>query len=200
MRDNHYQHIKRFYSLIAKLYANFLKISKSFQREIKSALPYIKGKNVLEIGIGTGYLASIYTQKYTGVGIDISTNMLKIAKQNIKSHTFFLIKANAEYLPFPNSLFDTVIATYVFSSIKNIEKVLREIKRVLKNRGRVVIVDVCFPSDGNIKGIMLVRFWKLLGDIIRDIPIYLNKEEFRIIFKKEFAKSKTVHIIVAEKV
>ncbi|NIP97768.1 MAG: class I SAM-dependent methyltransferase, partial [Akkermansiaceae bacterium] len=43
-------------------------------------------------------------------------------------------------------------------------------RRVLKPGGRLVMVDVNFPRDGNWRGTLLAQGWKAAGDLIRDVP------------------------------
>jgi ubiquinone/menaquinone biosynthesis C-methylase UbiE len=57
-----------------------------------------------------------------------------------------------------------------FSGYPDGKQALREMRRVLAEEGRLVMVDVNFPADGNIAGRMLAKFWKASGDLIRDVP------------------------------
>lgn len=92
----------------------------------------------IEIGIGTGIFAPF--SKIT-IGIDPAINMLKIARRR----KIEVVQAVGEAIPFRNEVFDFVITITTLPFLRNVESVLEEIKRVLKNRGRIVIVDV--PKD-----------------------------------------------------
>lgn len=95
------------------------------------------GMNVLEIGCGTGY----YTKELEKTGakitaIDISPDLLEVAKSNVKSdHVIFMID-NAYHMSLGDETFDTVVGISVLHHLE-IEKALKEIYRVLKPGGTI---------------------------------------------------------------
>lgn len=96
---------------------------------LKKAVPEGKG---LEIGVGTGRFAKPLK---ISIGIDPSENMLKIAeKRGIKA-----IPGNAEDLPFSDNEFDFVLIAFTICFADNIDKLIKEAKRVLKDNGRIII-------------------------------------------------------------
>jgi len=188
-----YEKIERFYSGFAKIYDGLLKILPGLKKEIKTSLPWLKGE-ILEIGVGTGYLASLYSQ---GVGMDISKGMLERARKRL-GEDFSLVRANAEELPFKDSSFDTVVSTFTLSSVKNIKKAIKEMRRVLKNRGRLVLVDVWAPEEKGFTTWFFLFMWRVLKDIIRPFSV-IEKQGFKILYIKTLSKGKTVSILVGEK-
>jgi len=97
---------------------------------LKKVVPN-KGEG-LEIGVGTGRFASRLGIKY---GADPSENMLIIAKKRgIDVH-----HAQGERLPFDSLVFDYVAIIITLCFVKDPIKVLIEAKRVLKNRGKVIV-------------------------------------------------------------
>jgi len=113
-------------------------------RALRKVVPK-KGEG-LEIGVGTGRFASRLGIKY---GVDPSENMLKISKKRgIDVH-----HAQGERLPFDSLVFDYVAIIITLCFVKDPIKVLIEAKRVLKNRGKVIvgIID---------KGSFLGRFYQ----------------------------------------
>jgi ubiquinone/menaquinone biosynthesis C-methylase UbiE len=97
---------------------------------LKKVVPK-KGEG-LEIGVGTGRFASRLGIKY---GVDPSENMLKIAKKRgIEVH-----RAKGERLPFDSPAFDYIAIIITLCFVKDPIKVLVETKRVLKDRGRVIV-------------------------------------------------------------
>ncbi|MDO8574895.1 MAG: methyltransferase domain-containing protein [bacterium] len=99
------------------------------------------GKKVLEVGCGTG----IFTEKLATTGaeifaIDISSDLLSKAENRIKSSKVTFKEADLEALPFEEGAFDCVVGVSVLHHV-NIEKALREIKRVLKKPGIMVFSE-----------------------------------------------------------
>jgi len=88
-----------------------------------------KAANALEVGCGSGLLQDI-TDRY--VGIDLS----------LSAHRFFrrpFAQASATQLPFADDTFDVVWSIWVLEHVTNPEKALKEIRRVVKDRGYVLL-------------------------------------------------------------
>lgn len=115
----------------------------------------------LDLCCGTGKISKLI--KYPNIelyGIDISENMISIAKKEIKNATFFL--GDATKLPFNNEYFDVVITGWGLRNINNLEKAIDEIYRVLKNGGRFVSLDMGKPKNIIIKNL----FWFYMKHIV----------------------------------
>lgn len=107
------------------------------------------GENVLDIGCGTGTLA-IAAKRQVGergmvCGVDASPQMVARAVKKGRKAQLDVDFRNAavEGLPFPNSQFDVVLSTLMLHHLpgKLREECAREIRRVLKPGGRVLIID-----------------------------------------------------------
>lgn len=96
---------------------------------------------VLDNGCGNGFLFEIgrETQRFGGtvVGIDISTGMLEKARQ----HHHRLVRGDSTRLPFADASFDTVFARALLHHLPDPEQGVREILRVLKPGGELVVLD-----------------------------------------------------------
>ncbi len=109
---------------------------------------YLRGK-ILDLGTGTGTILRIiaklstsYTQLF---GVDLSMRMLKKAQEVKKD--IRLVNANLLSLPFFDNSFDTIIMCFSFYWVLDKEKLLDEIKRVLKFKGRFVLIEEDFYSS-----------------------------------------------------
>jgi 2-polyprenyl-3-methyl-5-hydroxy-6-metoxy-1,4-benzoquinol methylase len=95
-------------------------------------------KKILEIGCGQGFNTYILSKDKinTVTGIDLSNTDIKIAKKRYPGVDFRIM--NAERLAFKGNKFDKVIALQILEHVDNLDKVLSEIARVLKLKGKLV--------------------------------------------------------------
>lgn len=103
------------------------------------------GESVLDVGCGTGaFLEALASEVPRGLhaGVDLSEDMLAVAHRRL-GPGFRLGQAHAEALPFEDAVFDVVVSTNVFHFVRHPRKSLRELHRVLKPAGRIVITDWC---------------------------------------------------------
>ncbi|WP_422361397.1 class I SAM-dependent methyltransferase [Reichenbachiella sp.] len=140
------QHIDRTYNNVADLYADTFKDIKVRQDEytwIKKHIPKEKPKKVLDIGCGNGaLLRELRNDIEQGVGIDISENLLKHAtKSNAEFDNLEFKKIDGPKLNFPSEEFDLVISLLSFRYL-DWDPIMKEIERVLKSEGKLIIVDM----------------------------------------------------------
>ena len=98
-----------------------------------------KTSTILEIGCGQGFNTQILAKnkKNDVIGIDLSKDEIKIARKRYKTVRFEVM--NAENLKFKDNTFDKIYAIQILEHVDNLSKVLDEISRVLKPRGKVII-------------------------------------------------------------
>jgi len=113
--------------------------AKRIDKYRKVLCSYSEGKT-LEVGIGTGLNFGFYSSLISLTGIDWSGKMLEKCKENAKGRTK-LLQMDARDLKFENESFDSVVATFVLSSSDTPEKVIKEMERVCKKGGKVLILD-----------------------------------------------------------
>jgi ubiquinone/menaquinone biosynthesis C-methylase UbiE len=188
------------YSKYGILYDCFVKLFPIWKSWIKVVLPYIVGPRVLEASFGTGYLLMQYARHYETYGIDYNHTMIEIARRNLtrKGIQADLQLANVEQLPFPVDYFDTIVNTMAFSGYPNGRRAMAELFRVLKEGGRLLIVDFNYPSNRNRLGYWLTKLMESAGDTIRDIPKII--QEFPLEYtEKEIGGFGSVHLYIAKK-
>ena len=114
-------------------------------RETLKRLDINPSDRLLDIGCGTGSLLQAISQKHPSVnliGLDISREMLKVAcNKQIGKCNF--ITGQVQFLPFHSNSFDVVVSCNAFHYWRSPESCLKEILRVLKPKGRIIITDWC---------------------------------------------------------
>src|SRR5262245_23028457 len=110
-----------------------------------------KGR-VLEVGVGTGLSLPTYGRHLEIVGIDLSPDMLEKARERVAAegldNVSDLHEMDAGDLQFPDASFDTVVAMYVMTVVPDPEKVMRELCRVCRPGGEVIIVNHFSAEEG----------------------------------------------------
>src|SRR2546423_9365813 len=107
------------------------------------------GDRVLEVGVGTGINVDLYPADCAVTGIDLSSSMLEKARERVARkgvRNVRLLQMDAASLKFADDSFDIVYAPYVISVVPDPVAVTREMRRVCRPGGRIVIVNH-FRSD-----------------------------------------------------
>ncbi len=107
---------------------------------------------VLEVGVGTGLSLPSYGRHLEIVGIDLSPDMLEKARQRVANegldNVAGLYEMDAGHLTFSDNSFDTVVAMYVMTVVPEPERVMRELARVCKPGGEVILVNHFSQEEG----------------------------------------------------
>jgi ubiquinone/menaquinone biosynthesis C-methylase UbiE len=107
---------------------------------------------LLEIGAGTGLNFRHYPPGARGVATELSGEMLKHARRKTERPPgVALVQCRAERLPFADGAFDAACAALVFCSVESPQDAFRELRRVVRAGGRVVLLEHVRP-DGVLTG------------------------------------------------
>jgi phosphatidylethanolamine/phosphatidyl-N-methylethanolamine N-methyltransferase len=138
------------------------------RREAFKYLDRRPDQKILEIGVGPGSTLEFYPPCTEFVGIDISGAMIakareKAAKLNSGSCFEFHVM-DAAHLEFPDDYFDAVMSAYVITTVQDPHRVCREILRVVKPGGQIIVVNHTRGQNGS--------YWNRLEDILA--PVFVR--------------------------
>lgn len=143
-------------------------IDKLWRKKAVKLLKSIQPKQLLDIATGTGdfALACLKLNPDKITGIDISTEMLavgreKIAKKNLQDK-IELFEGDSEDIQFDDNSFDAITVAFGVRNFENLEKGLKEMNRVVRPGGKVVILEFSKPKKFPVKQLYNFYFFNIL--------------------------------------
>lgn len=159
----------------AKVYDHsmFSKHAKKLYPKILDTVIKTDSLEILDLGCGTGELMKLLLEnndRYQLTGIDLSSKMIEIANEKLANRVKLVI-GDSENLPFDDNSFDLVYCNDSFHHYVEVEQVIKEISRVLKKDGYLIIGDLYQTA--------LIR--KIFNFLLRfnnegDVHVYSKKE------------------------
>lgn len=105
----------------------------------------LPGRDVLEVGVGTGLALPNYLPSKRVTGIDLSAEMLAVARKRVASrgvtNVVGLHEMDAEATTFPDASFDVAVAMFVASVVPHPRALLAEMRRVVRPGGNLVFIS-----------------------------------------------------------
>ncbi|MGH1348816.1 MAG: class I SAM-dependent methyltransferase [Nannocystales bacterium] len=128
---------------------------------------------LLEVGVGTGLNLPYYSPRLHATAVDLSPRMVEQARHRAEQlglEVSFL-EANVHVLPFEDGTFDRVISTFVFCDITDPVGGLRELARVCRPDGQILLLEHVRP-EGRLAGWLADAFDPVL---FRVLGIHVNR-------------------------
>lgn len=147
-----------------------LNIDKGWRTKVVNLVKKEKPSNILDVATGTADLA-IALGKAINVdvtGLDISAGMLEVGKQKVAKQNLTHVKlvlGDGENLPFEKETFDAVTVAFGVRNFENLEKGIRDIYRVIKPGGQLVVLEFSEPSNKGFKALYTFYFKNILPNI-----------------------------------
>jgi phosphatidylethanolamine/phosphatidyl-N-methylethanolamine N-methyltransferase len=143
------------------------------------------GDRVLEVGVGTGINAALYPRDCAVTGIDLSGPMLEKARDRVARkgiRNVRLLEMDAADLRFADETFDIVYAPYLISVVPDPIVVAREMRRVCRTGGRIIVLNH-FRSPN----VLLARIERVISPFTvhigfksdLDLPAFLAQAELQ---------------------
>lgn len=207
--EEQYDHVQSVFQSIANRY-DFMNDIISFRRHkawrkfTMKKMAMKKGDTALDLCCGTcDWTLSMAEASETGLitGLDFSPNMLKVGEKKIQEkhleNRIRLIEGNAMDLPFEDNQFDYVTIGFGLRNVPDLEKVLKEMKRVVKPGGMVVCMELSKPTWQPFKGIFNFYFQKIMPNLGKlfakryeqykwlpeSLALFPGREELALIFR-----------------
>ncbi|MCK0196804.1 metalloregulator ArsR/SmtB family transcription factor [Ancylobacter sp. 6x-1] len=119
------------------------------EREVEAAIRHALGRgridSLLDLGTGTGRILELFAPQIgRGVGIDLSADMLAVARANLERagvRNCTVRQGDIYGLPLPRDQFDVVIVHQVLHFLDDVPRALKEAARMLKPGGRLLVID-----------------------------------------------------------
>lgn len=144
--------IERVYSAYSRVYDRiFGKVFQDSREVLAEALLARPGERVLEVGVGTGLLLPLYADRCRVTGIDLSDGMLDKARERVAQlglSNVTLERMDAGAMSFADDSFDTVVAAYVVTAVPDHRALMREMVRVVRPEGRILLVNHFVNGSG----------------------------------------------------
>jgi len=159
------------YDLLNRLLS--LRQDVAWRNKLALFLPEQNNLSVLDVATGTGdVLISLFNKSAKmdrGIGIDMAERMLDVGRSKIEalklSKRINLEKGNATDLPFDEATFDVATISFGIRNVDNLELGIQNLYRVLKEKGRVLILEFSLPQNYILKGLYLFYFRYILPRI-----------------------------------
>ena len=176
------------YNRIAHVYDSLTSVFEPFiSKHRKELLCHSKGI-VLEVGLGTGNSFKDYPEGSHVIAIDASRGMLQQAKQknNQQNADAEILVENVQNLSFEDERFDTIFSSLVFCAVADPVKGLREMRRVIKKNGALLMLEHV-RSQNSFLGYAMDKLNPVVSrfdNINRDTVANLRKAGWKVIVER----------------
>lgn len=138
------------------------------KKAIKEILDTDKAMNILDVACGTGdFTIAIATKAPQGsmvTGLDLSEGMMKVGREKIRAAgvNARMVQGDCENLPYEENEFDRISVGFGVRNFEHLAIGLKEMHRVLKPNGKLVILELSIPSNPVIRWFYKIYFLKVL--------------------------------------
>lgn len=165
--SNMFDRIAPYYDFLNRLLS--AGIDRIWRRKAVALLKKDQPKVILDVATGTADVAleiAKQLQPTQIIGLDISNEMLEIGRSKIKkkelSKLIHLQEGDSENLPFSDNTFDAITVAFGVRNFENLEKGLKEMRRVLKPNGKLIVLEFSRPTIFPFKQIFNLYFKYML--------------------------------------
>ena len=196
------KYVKEMFNDISKTY-DLINILSSFgvdrywRYRLINKIKLKSSQHLLDVATGTGDVAFGFLKKYnvSVTGVDIAKNMIKISKKKALKHSgnINFIEGDAEDMKFKDLSFDALTISFGFRNLGSYDKGLSEFHRVLKNNGKLAILEFSKPTSKWFAPIFKFYFNKIvprIGSLLsrKDAYLYLPESVDYFLTREDVCK------------
>lgn len=162
-----------------------------WRKKMIAQLKAKKPKVILDVATGTGDVAleAMSLKPERIVGLDISVGMLDLGRQKVAkrglSSVIEMIEGDSENLPFAEATFDAITVAFGVRNFENLQKGLRDMHRVLRKDGKLVVLEFSQPRSFPIKQL----YWFYFNNILPVFGKMLSKDDAAYTYLPESVKA-----------
>jgi demethylmenaquinone methyltransferase/2-methoxy-6-polyprenyl-1,4-benzoquinol methylase len=156
-------------------------IDKGWRKKAIAEVAAIQPKNILDVATGTGDMAitaALAIQPNRITGVDIADQMLEVGRKKITAQNLSgiitLQTGDSESMPFATGEYDAVMCAYGVRNFEHLEAGLKEMQRVLRPGGKVVILEFSHPAGFPIKQLYKFYFRYILPTLGKMVSKHSN--------------------------
>ncbi len=133
-------------------------LTRAYERKAKiilRELESIKPKKILEIGTGSGLMTYFLAKHFKEelVGLDLSKEMLELAKSRIENPKFSFVVGDGTKPNFPEGTFDAIIGVDIIHHLDDPRSAMSEWKKLVKSGGKMVFLETNVYNPINLRNI-----------------------------------------------
>jgi demethylmenaquinone methyltransferase/2-methoxy-6-polyprenyl-1,4-benzoquinol methylase len=142
--------------------------TRSWRRAVASAVDAKPGERILDLAAGTGTSSMPFVQAGASVvACDFSLGMLHVGRS--RNPNLDMAAADALALPFADGVFDAVTSSFGLRNIADTTAALRELRRVTKPGGRLLVCEFSHPTNGPFRTLYLEYLMRALPSIAKRV-------------------------------
>lgn len=162
-----------------------------WRRKMIAQLKARQPKVILDVATGTGDVAleAMSLKPERIIGLDISTGMLELGRQKVArrglSYVIEMVEGDSENLPFGDNTFDAITVAFGVRNFEDLGKGLKDMNRVLKKDGKLVVLEFSQPRSFPIKQL----YWFYFNNILPFFGKMLSKDDAAYSYLPESVKA-----------
>jgi demethylmenaquinone methyltransferase / 2-methoxy-6-polyprenyl-1,4-benzoquinol methylase len=145
-------------------------LDRHWRKRTRQCLELERGDTVLDLAAGTGVsTAEMLRSGASAVACDFSLGMLRAGRSSWRRRAVRFVAGDGMHLPFADCVFDAATISFGLRNVADPERALRELARVVRPGGRLVVCEFSRPTFGPFRFVYLNYLMRLLPWVARRV-------------------------------